>query len=122
MSTFASKTRAVFLFHSTAELRWVNKVPRHGVRVRSSQGTDWIVDDVVRSGVDTYTVTCIAPGELLDKRERAVAYLRRDWEFVAHALLERVAVALMSQVMNLWASLVVADLLATAACFAWATK
>ena len=61
MATFASKTRAVFLFHGAAELRWVSKVPRHGVRVRSSQGKDWIVDEVVRSGVDTYTVTCVAP-------------------------------------------------------------
>ena len=123
MSTVGSKTRAVFLFHNAAELRLVSKIPRHGGCVRSSQGTDWIVDDVVRSGIDTYTVTCVAPGELLDKRERAVAYLRRDWEFVVAALFwSALLFALMSQVMNVWSSLVVADLLATAACFAWATK
>jgi len=29
---------------------------------------------------------------------------------------------LMSQVMNAWTSLVVAEVLATVACFAWATK
>jgi len=123
MPMFASKTRAVFLFHGTAELRWVNKVPRHGVRVRSSQGKDWIVDDVMRSGVDTYTVTCVAPGELTDMRERAVAYLRRDWEFIAATLLWSVlVVGLVNQRTNLWSSLVVAALLVTIACFAWATK
>ena len=123
MSTVASKTRAIFLFHGAAELRWVRKVPRHGVRVRSSEGTDWIVDDVLRSGVDTYTVTCVAPAELADMRERAVAYLRRDWEFIAATLFWcALVLALMSQVMNVWASLIVASLLATGACFAWATK
>lgn len=123
MGTVESKTRAVFLFHDAAELRWVRKAPRHGVRVRSNRGTDWIVDDVQRCGVDTYTVTCVAPGELMDWRERAVAYFRRDREFVAATLFWSIlVVVLLSQVMNLWASLVVADSLATVACFAWATK
>ena len=123
MSTVGSKTRAVFLFHDAAELQWVSKVPRHGGCVRSSQGTDWIVDDVVQSGVNTYTVTCVAPGEFPDKRERAVAYLRRDREFVAATLFwGAMLFALMTQVMNVWASLVIAGLLTTAACFAWATK
>ena len=52
-----------------------------------------------------------------------MAYLRRDWEFVAATLLwSALVVGLLSQVTNLWASLVVAALLATVACFAWATK
>ena len=123
MPRVASTTRAVFLFHDAAELRWVRTVPRHGGCVRSSRGTDWIVDDVVRSGVDTYTVTCVAPGELVSKRERAVSYLRRDWQFVVATLFWCVFLfALMSQVMNAWTSLVVAEVLATVACFAWATK
>lgn len=123
VATPSSNTRAVFLFHDTSELRWVSKAPRHGVRVRSNQGTDWIIDDVVRTGVDTYTVTCVAPGELADTRERAVAYLRRDREFLAATLFWSALVAvLLSQVANLWASLVVVGLLATVACFAWATK
>ena len=79
------------------------KRPATAVRVRSNEGTDWIVDDVLRSGVDTYTVTCVAPADSRDMRERTVAYLRRDWEFVAATLFWCALVfALMSQVMNVW--------------------
>ena len=123
MSTVASKTRAVFLFHNAAELRWVHSVPRHGGRVRSGQGTDWIVDEVVRSGVDTYTVTCVAPAEFAGKRERVTAYLRRDREFaMALVFWSALLVVLLSQVLNLWASLVIVVLSAAVICFAWATK
>ena len=81
------------------------------------------MDDVVQSGVNTYTVTCVAPGEFPDKRERAVAYLRRDREFVGPRFSGALMLfALMSQVMNVWTSLVIAGSITTAACFAWATK
>ena len=86
MSAVTAKTRAVFLFHGSAEVRRVDKVPHRGTRVRSRQGGDWVVDDVLQSGADTYTVTCVEPSELHLRRQRGLAYLRRDREFALLAL------------------------------------
>ena len=58
-----------------------------GVRVSNASGEPWIVRDVYRSGINTYTATCIAPGEIKNVPRRVSAYLRRDWEFLSAVLL-----------------------------------
>ena len=73
MSDSTRVTRAVFLFHGSAEIRPVRNRPKRGGRVKSSRGDEWIVADVLQSGVDTYTVTCVAPGEF----ERSARACRR---------------------------------------------
>ena len=123
MPAATAGTRAVFLFHGSAEVRRVEKVPRRGARVRSGPGKDWVVCDVLQSGVKTYTVTCVAPDELPGRRERVLAYLRRDREFALLALLWNVLfLVLLSQIMTAWAAVLVVVLAAMLTWFAWATK
>ena len=123
MSAVTAKTRAVFLFHGSAEVRRVDKVPQRGARVRSRQGRDWVVCDVLRSGVDTYTVTCVGPDELHGIRARGLAYLRRDREFVLLALLwSALFFVCLSQIMRVWAAVVLVAIVAGLAWFAWVTK
>jgi hypothetical protein len=116
-------SRAVFLFHGSAELRRVRNRPRRGSRVKSGQGHDWIVADVLQSGVDTYTVTCVAPQEFESRRDRVVAYVRRDREFVLCMLLwVPLALVTLSLALSVWASIVLVVVAAGAVWFAWATK
>ena len=80
----------VLLFPDSAENRWVEQLPRPGTRIRSRQGgAAWIVDVVLQSGRETYTVFCVdrrdykgarrrrsdgesdLPGELLEAARRA---------------------------------------------------
>ena len=118
-----AETRAVYLFHGEAELRWVRTPPRRGFRVRSSRGDAWIIADVLRSGARTYTVTCVAPREIDDIRARATAYLRRDWEFcLALPFMATGAVVALSIVTAIWFSFFLVATSAAFAIFAWATK
>ena len=53
----------VLLFPDSAENRWVERLPRPGTRIRSRQGSVWVVDVVLQSGRETYTVFCVDPRE-----------------------------------------------------------
>jgi hypothetical protein len=53
----------------------LDRLPTPGTRIRDrggdSWGKTWVVDEVLQSGVDTYTVYCVSRGEYLDRfRER----------------------------------------------------
>jgi hypothetical protein len=101
----------------------VSKRPKPGSRVSRALGSDWIVADVLQSGVDTYTVTCVAPQEFESRRERTRAYLRRDWEFVLGMLLwVPLALVALSIAVPVWASITLVAAAAGAVWFAWATK
>ena len=57
----------VLLFPDSAENRWFERLPAPGTRLRSSQGgPQWVVDVVLQSGRDTYTVYCVDRREYLD--------------------------------------------------------
>jgi hypothetical protein len=56
-------TFLVLLFPDSSEFRWVHRAPRPGSRIRSRAGDVWTVSEVLRSGVDTYTVFCAVPRE-----------------------------------------------------------
>jgi hypothetical protein len=119
----AAKTRVVYLFHDGAELRWVQTKPRPGRRVRSSQGDHWITAEVLQSGADTYTVTCVAPREINGTRERAMAYLERDREFVLVTLFgSGWTLFALSGFMAIWVSFVLVAIIVTFLIIAWATK
>ena len=66
----------VLLFPDSAEHRWFKRPPRRGTRIRS-QGGDlyagkvWVVDEVLQSGRDIYTVFCVGRDEYKDKRRHA---------------------------------------------------
>ena len=123
MSGSTRVTQAVFLFHGSAELRPVRNRPKRGGRVKNSRGDEWIVADVLQSGANTYTVTCVAPGEFERTRERVVAYLRRDREFVLFMLLwVPLLVVTLSLAMSVWASVALVATAAAVVSFAWATK
>jgi hypothetical protein len=119
----AAKTRVVYLFHDGAELQWEHTKPRPGRRVRSGEGVHWITADVLQSGADTYTVTCVAPREIDSARERAMAYLRRDREFVLVTLFGAAwTLIALSIFMAIWVSFVLVAIIATFVLFVWATK
>lgn len=56
----------VFLFPDSTESRWLDRVPTPGTRVRSGLGSVWVVDDVLQSGRETYSVFCVPRREYAD--------------------------------------------------------
>lgn len=58
----------VFLFPDSSENRWLDRLPAAGTRIRSRQGTVWVVDEVLQSGRETYTVFCV---DRRDERRRS---------------------------------------------------
>ena len=60
VSDAAAQSRVLFLFPDSSEIRYTRK-PKPGDRVRSEKGDIWTVGEVMRSGIDTYTVACVAP-------------------------------------------------------------
>jgi hypothetical protein len=119
----ATTTRALYMFHGASELRRVRNPPHRGARVRRAEGEDWIVDEVLQSGANTYTVICVAPREIAGTHQRVLAYLRRDSEFVLVTLLSSAAaIVALSAVMAIWASVVLVAAMAAFVSFAWATK
>ena len=65
----------VLRFPDATESRWFDQLPRSGTRIRSQQGGRerrqvWIVDEVLQSGRNTYTVFCVGRGEYLDGLRR----------------------------------------------------
>jgi hypothetical protein len=62
---------AVLVFPHSTETRWLEGLPTPGTRIRDHRGKTWVVDEVLQSGLDTYTVHCVSRGEYLDRfRER----------------------------------------------------
>ena len=61
----------VLLFPDSAESRWLERLPPPGTRIRSRQGgAVWVVDVVLQSGRETYTVFCVDPREYTSARRR----------------------------------------------------
>ena len=63
----------VLLFPDSSESRWFKRPPRSGTRIRSRggdlySGQVWVVDEVLQSGSDIYTVFCLGRDEYRDKR------------------------------------------------------
>ena len=50
----------VLRFPDSTESRWLEELPTRGTRVRSRRGSLWVVDEVLQSGRETYTVHCVA--------------------------------------------------------------
>jgi hypothetical protein len=67
----------VLRFPDSTESRWFDQVPTPGTRIYSHHGhfywgQVWVVDEVLQSGRDTYTVFCVTRREYLDHlRHRA---------------------------------------------------
>jgi hypothetical protein len=77
----------VFLFPDTKESRWLVRVPTPGTRVRSQGGSVWVVDEVLQSGRETYTVFCVPRREYRDalRRRREGDLARELLEAARHA-------------------------------------
>lgn len=63
----------VIRFPDSTEGRWFDRVPTPGTRLRSHGGDavwgrTWVVDEVLQSGRDMYTVYCTGRAEYMDKR------------------------------------------------------
>lgn len=66
----------VLLFPDSAENRWLERLPPPGTRIRSRQGEAvWVVDMVLQSGRETYTVFCVDPREYSGASDLAAALL-----------------------------------------------
>jgi hypothetical protein len=78
-----------------AEIQYLDRVPTRGTRLRDSLDQEWVVEEVLQSGRDAYTVWCVArpeyhasergdvAGELLELARRSVdrvAERRRKWK------------------------------------------
>jgi hypothetical protein len=66
----------VIRFPGSTESRWFDKPPSPGTRILSEGGHGywarvWVVDEVMRTGRDGYTVICVSRKEYLDKRGRS---------------------------------------------------
>jgi hypothetical protein len=81
----------VLNFPGSTESRWLDKLPTPGTRIRSHGGHGyraqvWIVDEVLRSGQDTYTVICVG-------RDRYLENLRNPRGFLPNLDAELVEIA-----------------------------
>jgi hypothetical protein len=74
----------VFLFPDSKESRWLVRKPTPGTRVRSQRGSIWVVEDVLQSGRDTYTVFCVPRRQYRD----ALRHKSDDGRDLAAELLE----------------------------------
>lgn len=59
-------------FPDSTETRWFDRLPPPGTRIYSHDGDllwgrVWVVDEVLQSGVDTYTVFCVGRDEYVEK-------------------------------------------------------
>ena len=67
----------VLRFPDSTESRWFDQIPTRGARIYSHRGHFywghvWVVDEVLQSGRNTYTVFCVGRSEYLDGlRERS---------------------------------------------------
>ena len=61
----------VLLFPDSAENRWLERLPPPGTRIRGREGgAVWVVDAVLQSGRETYTVFCVDRREYNSSRRR----------------------------------------------------
>ena len=81
--------RAVIRFPDSTEIRHLDGVPSPGTRLRCSSGKEWFVAEVLPSGHDLYTVSCLEPDELKDAGTGSVQARLRVVEDVADDLLQR---------------------------------
>lgn len=66
-----ARVYCVLRFPDSTESRWFNRLPTPGTRIRSRRGHfHWgqvsVVDEVLQSGRNTYTVFCVGRSEYLD--------------------------------------------------------
>jgi hypothetical protein len=116
-------TRAVFLFMDQPRFGQCAIAPNVVPASRTAEEASGSTLTYCKSGVDTYTVTCVAPQEFESRRERVVAYLRRDREFVLGLLLwVPLGLVTLSLAMSVWASFVLVATAVAVVSFAWATK
>jgi hypothetical protein len=68
----------VLLFPGSTESRWFSELPTPGTRIYSHPGFHfaqlWIVDEVLQSGRDTYTVCLVARSQYLEQLRRSSLY------------------------------------------------
>ena len=85
MTDPTAQSRALFLFPDSSEIRYMAKPPTIGLRIRREQGDLWTVVNVLKSGIDTYTVTCVASpkgaldlvADLLEGARNSISLSRR---------------------------------------------
>lgn len=77
VSDASAPSRVLFLFPDSSEIRYTRK-PKPGDRVRSKKGIIWTVGEVMRSGIDTYTVACVAPSPGAHKLALDLLQLARE--------------------------------------------
>ena len=77
VSDASAQSRVLFLFPDSSEIRYIRK-PKPGDRVRSEKGDIWTVGEVMRSGIDTYTVACVAPSPGVRKLALDLLELARE--------------------------------------------
>ena len=63
--------RCILSFPRSTETRWLDRIPSPGTRIRDHGGDCyvaqvWVVDEVLQSGRDTYTVFCVGRSQYLD--------------------------------------------------------
>ena len=69
----------VIFFPGSTEIRWSKSPPRRGQRVQDQRGDVSFVTEVVRTGLNTYTVTCVGSRAFLeDLRSRSSRELVSD--------------------------------------------
>src|SRR4249919_2482347 len=77
----------VLVSSDSSEARWFDRIPTRGTRLRSRGGhgfwgRTWVVDEVLQSGINTYTVF------LVDRREYVRNLRQRSESDLATELLE----------------------------------
>jgi hypothetical protein len=86
----------VLVFPDFNETRWFERLPKPGMRIRSAGGhgywgRTWVVDDVLQSGRDLYTVFLVDRREYIRKRrDRSEADLATELLEVARRTNESV--------------------------------
>jgi hypothetical protein len=70
----------VLVFPHSAEYRWLDQIPTPGARIRDCEGDEcwgrvWVVDTVLQSGRNAYTVFCVGRDQYLDKLRNPRGFL-----------------------------------------------
>jgi hypothetical protein len=66
----------VVRFPDSTEIRYLERPPSPGTRMRSAAGKEWFVAEALQSGRDTYTVFCVGRREYLDDIDAVSARTR----------------------------------------------
>ena len=70
----------VLVFPGSAEYRWLDQIPIPGSRIRDCEGSEywgrvWVVDEVLQSGRNAYTVFCVGRDRYLDNLRNPRGFL-----------------------------------------------